>query len=627
MKYFILIILATYAQCFAAFETPLRELTPNFNTLLSDTSLIIQKSELPISIQISFKENNSKNIGKLHCNETHLSFEIESSLSERNSTYYYGLQKLGFLFPHPRMQISPKLDDVLEKCGMSYEWRPAHKYRGFHLHTMHPNEWVHGFLMGNTKMANDTIRWLARNNQNVVDVNLLKMKLSKIKERFAAPFALAKNFGIHTGVQLGFAQNQQNSYKLLGILRTLLDFKTDKKLKQNLRKVFKSLDISFAAFVAGTSEFTSTNYDDTLRWFESAADVCEEFDVQMFTSIHVSTNQSDERYGNFNFLPQYASERVGIWPHTVMFYGLEDENVPMYGNSSFSHMLDFMNQEKSKRPTWYFPETSYWIAMDIDAPLLLTDYMKARAADMKRTYAEGVEGHINFTTGHELGYWLFDWSLTLYNNLDYDFQDDIALELLGEDRNSWKEIMDFQTKYFKDGQLIQILSFPNLQDEIAPTHKIHERNTLKELKKSKAKLESEIQDLSRAIKEIPSTTKIKNDELKSLIEITFLRIHHAINVRRALLLGANGAQRDRYLLIAKNIRAQAQSEMNNIIENHSRYPESFIFKRQHNPTAYEHGYGWPASELHFWKTEEERVARDRFGPFFRNIYNFIDIIF
>jgi hypothetical protein len=627
MKFiFSLIILFTSVHA-TVFPTKLRELKPNFSTLLSDTHLIIQESKLPITIQINLQESEHTNTGKITCSENHISINVKAKKPEQFSTYYYGLQKLGFLFPHPRLQISPKLSELKEKCGMEYEWRAAFKFRGFHLHTMHPNEWVHGFLMGETKMATDTIRWLARNGQNVVDLNLLKMKRRDIFERFKAPFQLAKEFGIHTGVQLGFAQNQQNSYKLLGILRTIFGFRTDQKLRSNLKKILSGLDLSFIAMVAGTSEFTNTDYEDTIRWFEVAADVCEELNVQIFTSVHVSTNQNHPKYGNFNFLPQYTSERVGIWPHTVMFYGLYDEEVPMYGNKDFSHMLNFMNQEKSKRPTWYFPETSYWIAMDIDAPLLLTDYLKARSVDMKNIYEEGVEGHINFTTGHEMGYWLFDWNLTLQNNLDYQFKEDIALELLGEDLNAWQEIMKYQSEFFKEKQLIQLLSFPNLQDEIAPKHKIHERYTFKELRKDYQRLHEELELLKEAMLKMPSPMLIKNSELKALMEITLLRIEHAYATRMALKNRNKITIKQRYLKDARDIRLSALKRMALIMNEHDRYPESFTFKRRHNPTAYEHGYAWPASTLHFWETEEQRVKYDRFGPFFRNIYNFIDIIF
>src|SRR5690606_17429359 len=124
------------------------------------------------------------------------------------------------------------------------------------------------------------------------------------------------------------------------------------------------------------------------------------------------------------------------------------------GNKNFHHLLDFIQKEKNQREVWYYPETSYWIAMDMDVPLLLTDYLVARAVDMKNLHHEGIEGHFNFSSGQELGYWLFDWTLALNTDLDNEFDPTIALKLLGEDEKTWKEIIDFQTHWIKDEQLI-----------------------------------------------------------------------------------------------------------------------------------------------------------------------------
>lgn len=608
------------------FSTPLRELEVDDQKIKEDIDLILEESKLPLSIHFNWKENTEANTGKILCSGNSIDIQVEASSSEWTSTLYYGIQKLGFLFPHPRVQISPKLGHVLSQCGKTFKWRPAYKYRGFHLHTMHPNEWVHGFLMGKEKIAHDTIRWHLRNGQNVLNLTLLKMKDKEIFESLKSPFALARSLGIHTGIMFGVAQNQQNSYKLLSLLQAFLGGdKNDERIQTRLSTLLDNIDVSFMGLTAGMNEFMSVDYEKTLKWLEEAAEVSSSRGIQLFTSIHVSTNQHKEPWGNYNFLPQFSSSKVGAWPHTVMFYGLYDEKVPMYGNENFSHMLSFLKQEKSKRPVWYFPETSYWIAMDVDAPLLLTDYLTTRALDMKNLHQENLEGHINFTTGNELGYWLFDWSLTLYNNLDYKFDPLIGLKLLGEDTDSWKSIVDFQTEFFKNKQLISILSFPSLQDDLTSKHRIHERNTLKDLKKKPELLEQEISALEEVLPFIPSTSSIKHPELKSLMEVTFLRIHHALNVRKALQNRKNDLKKS-YLKKAREYRMLAQERVNEVMETHNRYPEAGVFKRHKNPTAYSWGYGYPASKLHFWVTEEKRVQYNLYNPFYRNLYEFLDII-
>ena len=148
-----------------------------------------------------------------------------------------------------------------------------------------------------------------------------------------------------------------------------------------------------------------------------ASKVLTDFGKKLYIKVHVSSNQNHKEYGNFNFLPSYANKDVGVLPHTVFFYGLEDDIAPMYGQKNFKNIKSFMAEEhKKKRDIIYYPETSYFIGMDIDIPLLLTDYLVARHEDLQSLQGLGVSKQVNFTTGMELGYWLFDWSLALMAN-------------------------------------------------------------------------------------------------------------------------------------------------------------------------------------------------------------------
>jgi hypothetical protein len=48
---------------------------------------------------------------------------------------------------------------------------------------------------------------------------------------------------------------------------------------------------------------------------------------------------------NFNFLPTYATPSLGVMPHTVQAYGLDDFAADVYGNPSFQEMLDYLLYE------------------------------------------------------------------------------------------------------------------------------------------------------------------------------------------------------------------------------------------------------------------------------------------
>ncbi|MBK24673.1 MAG: hypothetical protein CME70_11815 [Halobacteriovorax sp.] len=593
----------------------------------SDLLLILRKAKLD-SNKIQFSRSNSPlNQVEIQCQDNQVKLTVMANDEEWSSVFYYGLQKLGFYFPHPRIQISPHEVDLLKSCQKTFKFEPAFKFRGFHLHTLHPNEWVHGFLMGKTEIAMDFVRWMARNYQNIFDLNLVRQKKKRIYRNLKAPFKLAKELGIYPGISLGAALHQQNSFKLLNLLRAVTGVGSQKALKKKLKKVANGIDFSFLTMEAGTSEFTPVAYKRAIGWMEGAASVLNPMERQLFIKVHVSSNQTHPEYGNFNFLPQYTNSTVGIFPHTVMFYGLYDEHVPMYGNENFFEIRDFTLREKSKRPTWYYPETSYFIFMDVDVPLLLTDYLTSRAEDMKNLSLENLEGHINFTTGHELGYWLMDWTVALMSNKEYAFDPMIGLKLLGEDQESWKAIVDFQTKHIKKNGIISMITAANFQDEISKKHRIHDRNLLKELAKNPELNEEEILKLSNAIDELPSTAKIKNKELRDLMDVTFLRIHHARQLRMALRYQKKSPRRAEHIQKAREYRAKAKPLMDTHVNEFERYPKAKVFSKHKNPTSYQLGYGEYAKDLRLWKREEEQVRRNKWNPFFMNIYSIWNIIF
>jgi hypothetical protein len=291
--------------------------------------------------------------------------------------------------------------------------------------------------------------------------------LEELKPQIGPAYRLAQSLEIHTGVSLGLAFTQQKSYKLISIWQSISGWGAEISIREGLQNLMRDLPLSFIVLEAGTSEFTPISYEKTRDWLNLAAQVTSANNIPLFTKVHVSTNQHHEKWGNYNFLPQHAQTDVGILAHTVMFYGLLDAKTPIYGNKDFSQMRGFMLQEKTKRPTWYYPETSYWVGMDLDIPLLLTDYLRTRAEDLRWAAQQGIEGHLNFTTGHALGGWLMDWNLALINDLDYQFSPLIALKLLGESEKIWQAHLDFQKLWFKEKGLIAPLSAANLQDEIS----------------------------------------------------------------------------------------------------------------------------------------------------------------
>lgn len=613
------------------------------NAIRTDLQLILREAGLePHSIDfetdLSQKNDLEKNLVSIECYSRQVHLRVHARSEEWAATFYLGLQKLGFLFPHPRLQISPKWDRIYSQCGRTFEWKPRLHYRGFHLHTQHPSEWVHGFLMGKQSIADAMIRWIARNGQNVVNLVLLRtVDQDELQRNLKSPFALARSMGILTGINVSMNMQQQKAFRLIneGYISSWLKYKIDHEqvkssIQSSIHSLARRISFDFMTIELGSSEFTSTDYQSTLSWIQVAQDVLTREGRQLFFKIHISSNQKDPRYGNYNFLPTYAENSVGIWPHTVMFYGLGDRSTPVYGRSDFTDIRDLAIQEKDKRPVWYYPETSYFVAMDIDVPLFLTDYLVARSQDLDYLENSGISGQINFTTGQELGYWLMDWTVALLVNSESRGDPMIGLELLGEDVQVWKRIIEFQTHYFKQLGLISILSSTTPLDEIPYVgHSVHERVLLKTLADGQhyELLQTQIQTLESALQDLPPLKQIRNRELRLMLEVTWARISHALDLRRALLGVLGSEQRIASLKRAENTRTQALGWMEEIQQNFNRYPEARVFYHHSNPTSYSSGYGWAAVRLHFWKREERMILGDYYSPFFMNIYDLARILF
>lgn len=595
----------------------------------TDLKNILKQANLPSnSLSFKFSKSQSKNFIKIQCHLNRVVLDVASSDQEKVSTFYYGLFKLGFYFPHPRWQISPSQKQIFNHCNKTYHFVPQLSSRGFHLHTQHPSEWVAGFFMDKPDIANEIILWNARNMQNILQIQLIRTPWKELKRNFSQPFDLARALNIRVGVSLSFAMAQQKSFKLIPFFPAISGVGDLFYLKRNMKKLLSSIDADFYTLELGTTEFTSTRFKRTLNWVNTLHSILKKKNKKMFVKIHVSGGQDHKDLGNFNFLPEHASDDIGVLPHTVMFYSLTDSIAPMYGQKNFKHIYDFAKRSAEKRTTWYYPETSYYIGLDIDVPLLLTDYLKARNQDFTTMDELNIDGQINFTTGQELGYWLFDWSVALFNLMEHRKKPLIALELLGEPLDEWVRILNFQNKYFKKDQLIQTLSTSNLQDELRILGPIHKRILLKDLRESPVELNREIKKLTNAIQELPPIDRVKNLELKLMLQVTWNRIFHALELRQALKYQNNLEKFAYHLGQAKWIRLRSQEILSELQKNFSRYKEVPIFKPFKNPTSYPYGYGWTAATLYYWEREEKIVKNDIANPFFMNaIFDPFQILF
>lgn len=597
-----------------------------------DLVTILKGAKLPdqlIQLELATKPDATANTIEIKCNAAdRMLFVINSKPEELVSTFYYSLHKIGFQFPHPRVQLSPELTSLKSHCGKTYTWQPALAYRGFHYHTQHPNEWVAGFFTNQDPLiAKDTVLWLARNFQNVMQLQLLKNAVEVYSAKFLDPLKLARDLQIRVGVAVSLASLQQKSYNLLPFWRVTTGYKAYPTLMSQIDKLLKLFAIDFLTIELGTTEFTSTNYENTIEWLGHLGAHLRSLNKFLLVRAHVSTNQYNSEYGNYNFIVEHTNPTVGLLAHTVMYYGLLDNHAPVYGRKNFSDMHELLKRSAKQRVSWYHPETSYFVGLDIDAPLFLTDYLRARANDFKVVTEMGVKGHLNFTSGQELGYWLFDWNTALQANKEYLGQENIALKILGEDLAIWQKIIDFQSQYIKGADLLGVLSFESPLDQIPYIEQPHSRTTINNLFKNESVLRDEISRLEKAEAALPDLTLVKNEELKLLLEVTFLRISHALQNRLAILNQFMPAKKSQHLANAQTLRAKAFEKMATISTKFNRYPKAQIFEKLDNPTSYKYGYGYPAKSLYFWEREEALVTSPTFNPLFMNIYDPIEFFF
>lgn len=550
---------------------------------------------------------------------------IESDDTEGTSTAYYFLRQVGFLYPHPRIEIIPPKSEVLKNCNRSWTWAPRLAQRGFHLHTMHPSEWVDAFFLGNTKAGRDLIWWLVRNQQNLLQIQLIQRTDEELA-RYLAPLTLyAQNLGLKVGVGASFAMIQQRSYNLIPFWRAFLNISSKEALDQKIRDLVTVVPFDFLSIEMGSSEFTSTNSETTIAWMNQAAATTRDLSKKLFMKVHASTNQQVPDFGNFNFLPMKAVSDVGILPHTVFFYGLNDANAPMYGRKDYADMREFYYRQSFTRESLYYPETSYWVFMDMDVPVFLTDYLEARTADVDWMETQGLNGQLNFSTGQELGYWLIDWQTALLADPASRRNPYLALELLGESRDVWKPILEWQTEYVKKRQLAQALTASNLLDELPFAEAVHDRILVRDFYRRPADVQAEGRNLAEALSKAPALDGIKNDELKKMMQVTLLRFRHALALREAAAFARKTTEFDAKVKEAEGYRLAAYHLVTDVVKK-TRYPETHIFDPWKNPTSYDYGYLWSAAHLHFWQREELILSSGSRNPFFMNIVNPLKIL-
>ncbi|MFH1807259.1 MAG: hypothetical protein ABIJ09_00840 [Pseudomonadota bacterium] len=359
---------------------------------------------------------------------------------------YAALELLGYGFLHPLAPVTPESFD-LGAVLIDRTEAPHWPVRGLQIHTMHPLELtdlLQGFgitgpddALGFEAMLPEWERvaeWLVANRQNRVHWPLLEatpwqdFSRGPIRQqRLATLVELAQDYGVAVGADAPVALQQQHTFRLLRSSGSLDDEKAE--IRSSLDWLMGA-GFDYLATENGSTEFTHPDPDRMLAWLDEVARYLDEqYGKPAVIKVHCSQGQVADGYLdqdtgeplNFNFLPAYADPRLGVAPHSVQIYGLDDP-APTYGNTDFGYMRTFMQQQAGRRTVLWHPETAYWVSYDVDVPLFLPVYAYRRVHDLRLIAddeAQGrtgrgehagahIDGQLTFSSGWEWGNWLND---------------------------------------------------------------------------------------------------------------------------------------------------------------------------------------------------------------------------
>lgn len=583
----------------------------------------------------------------------------------------YGLlqEQLGFHFYHPKNTIIPELNNW--PLTENFDWKARAKFdkMGFHLHTMHPLELTEALLDADSENGKKDIKeyidWLARNQQNYFEFNLLESIDRKIWIDYIKEITnYAKSRGIQIGIDISLNMIQQKAFALYKNFPFSFQSKKE-QIKRNI-EFLSQANFDYYSVEFSSTEFTPGNRNKRRKLQLYVAELLKSKNAKLLGREHVV--QKDRMLSGKKQIELELSEEEealdkerGLLVHTVMFYSLSDDKAPVYGNKNLKHMLEVFNSESKKRETWYYPESAYWITFDNSVPMTLLPYLSARLSDINLMDSLGAIGHVTFSSGWEWGYWLTDWSIARWcweHEINETRIQNEALQyaslIIQDDEvsNQLNQLLDLQEKYIKDKELIRYLSPLTFSDEL-PRNIINIQlqprpiytNRYIEKRALPYQLDTICKNAINGLNEFSTDS----DNILILMDssISSLENENAKNISRELYNGLlmtsyrakHKAQTLSYLVEkreagikkikltdfsridqASKIRDEALLTVKNQ-EKFYRYPPNTLTEKYKSHTAYNFGYLYTVGNLHYWKREEEQIRKSNYSPFFMNIMN------
>ena len=599
---------------------------------------------------------------------------LETPSFEGISFGLYGLlqEQLSFQFYHPKKMQIPTLDNWPLSDNFAWEAKPKFDKKGFHLHTIYPIELTEALLDANFQNGLQEIRtyidWLARNQQNYFEFSLLE-SIDKVSWANYIKDAVryARSRGVISGVEISLHATQKRAFKLYKSIPNTFVSQKD-QIKNNI-EFLCGAGFNIFSLEMNETEFSNSNIAEKRKLQLYIIDLLKGKSVKLMIKEPVAKAKttSNRNKNNVELSPEDKKKisASGSLIQSVMFYSLSDKKAPVYKNENLQHLLEQHRASAKERETWYYPQSSFWSTFDNSVPMTLLPYLKARLDDIKMMDTLNAIGHVTISSGWEWGYWLTDWSIARWswdhkvNNTQLKHEAmQFAGMLLQQDNGTkcLRQMLNFQQKYIKDKELIRYLSplsftdeFDLLNVQLQPrpvyTNNYIEKKALPyqldTLKKNVVNLLNEYADSSdltlRNFKEIidkmPATLeRAICEELYRGLQVTALRARHKskilnylIDKREAGIKKTAFNDANKHLESAKKFRETALTFIKEQ-EKSYRYPLKLTAQKLKSHTAFDFGYLYTVSELHFWKREEEQVRLGKYDAFFMNVFDMAKIM-
>lgn len=568
---------------------------------------------------------------------------------------YALLEELGIRFFHPVDEYVPVYDAPRFPRALDVSRKPVWKTRGIQAHVLHPIEYLrslHEPSDAHLAEAKKLVDWLVKTGQNHLQWTVMR---TVPWETFAPHARAIADYAHSRGVNVGCSINLNATGSLQGNYVLVSDpAKYDEQIAEGLRRVMEvpwdDVEIALGEFLADDPESMLQRLDAAVKHLEVIAPgkrISVQNHVGNYENLYSSFRGTERQY--FYHVPKYADARLGQTVHTVFWHDLY-RPTGMYQHDDFFFQREYIFEQLAapeQRRVRYFPESAYWIATDIDVPAFLPEFIESRLIDIQRLDADSrarglrpLDGHVLFTSGHEWGYWLTDYSVA---KILWDPQAPLE-KFVGHYATAYgscaqpvasalSRFIELQRVYLYDKRLIPYVSG---EDNAIDLGSFVAGKTIREPRKKfddlvtgsesdRAAFESAVLgDLELVVREtLPleddmaarcrgsdATIRPWCEEIRDGMRIVRLRLEHSIALYRAVLAHARGDARTAEAKLAEG-RAITEKAKDVIFERekHYRFDVGRLTDSYDNPTLYKFGYLRQAHTQCFWRRQDEQARR------------------